>query len=147
MSIEERFWSKVDQGKSSDCWMWTGAILDCGYGEFKASSQHNTVVRSHRYAWQLTHGAIPFGLCVMHECDNRGCVNPNHLKIGTQGENIRDMVAKGRHRRTEVKLTFKDAEIIRKLYGTGEFTQKELGELYGVTKSQINHVVNYRRWN
>src|SRR3989442_111886 len=87
-----RFWAKVD--KSSDCWIWTGALSQRGYGEFSVLS--GSWVLAHRFSWQLHFGAIPVGLCVCHACDNRTCVNPSHLWLGTHTANMKDKQVKGR---------------------------------------------------
>lgn len=87
----DRFWSKVD--KSGDCWIWTGS-LNRGYGQFHPTSI--STVRATHYAWMLSGGTIPVGMCLCHRCDNPSCVNPDHLWIGTRGENNRDKMLKGR---------------------------------------------------
>jgi len=86
------YWAKVD--KSSDCWLWTASLV-CGYGSFRFNGRTH---RAHRLSWILQHGAIPSGKHVLHKCDTPACVNPSHLFLGGQLENMRDMVAKGRWR-------------------------------------------------
>lgn len=108
--IEPRFWAKVD--KSGDCWIWTGGKLPQGYGCFGVV--HGVTRRAHRVAWELAAGAIPPGLSVLHACDNPSCVRNDeegqyeidgilcprrgHLWLGTQDQNLADMVRKGRWR-------------------------------------------------
>lgn len=87
-----RFWAKVN--KSGDCWLWTANSGRRGYGRF---GYNGRTQQAHRVAWQLTHGPIKDGLCVCHSCDVPACVNPAHLWLGTQDENVSDRDKKGRH--------------------------------------------------
>ena len=90
----ERFWSHVIRSGSLECWWWTGASANAGYGAFRIGGR---TVKAHRWLWEQRHGSIPEGINILHHCDNTSCVNPNHLFSGTQADNVHDMMAKGRH--------------------------------------------------
>ena len=87
-----RLWSRVL--KTDGCWIWRGAVNERGYGKVAIRGMRYT----HRVAWEVTHGPIPEGLCVLHRCDHPPCCRPDHLFLGTRAENIADCVAKGRQR-------------------------------------------------
>lgn len=89
-----RFWNKVAIKSSSECWIWQGAkFRDQGYGRIIINYKD---VRAHRVSWELVNGPIPSGLLICHHCDNRLCVNPKHLFLGTHKDNNQDCVNKGR---------------------------------------------------
>lgn len=97
LPLEQRFWSKVKKGKPDECWDWVGGCRPGGYGNIMVFRNGKKVMaQAHRVVWALTRGTIPKGLHVLHRCDRRRCVNPQHLFLGTAGDNIRDAVAKGR---------------------------------------------------
>ena len=95
----ERFWAKVDTRSSDECWNWTAYIKpDTGYGQFRLGGRLSKRLPAHVVAYILVKGNVPAGKVVMHTCDNTVCCNPSHLKVGTQKENVDDMLAKGRGR-------------------------------------------------
>lgn len=148
----ERFWEKVDKRGPDECWEWQAHIIrGTGYGQFWTGVEDTT---AHRAAWTITKGPIEDGMYVLHKCDNRRCVNPNHLFIGTAFDNVRDMVRKGRHRNGNArgeeignsKLTQNQvAEIINRYTGKhGE--QSALAREYGVSQAEIWRIVRRLVW-
>lgn len=101
--VATRFWAKVE--KTDGCWLWRASLNGNGYGQFaltavrlpngKMPPGHMRIAS--RVAWELENGPIPAGMSVLHHCDNRRCVRPDHLFIGTQSDNMRDAFQKGRH--------------------------------------------------
>lgn len=104
-NFAERFRAHVDKTGPDGCWSWTGTTNGDGRGRVHVrfeggckDGKRGKRVRAYAYAiaWQLANGDLPEGATVCHHCDNPNCVNPEHLFIGTQTDNIRDMYAKGR---------------------------------------------------
>lgn len=112
-SVEHSFFSKIDQSK--ECWEWKASFLNNRYGAFYDGTR---IVSAHRYSFELHNGEIPQGKVIMHSCDNTKCVNPDHLVLGTQKENIHDMIKKGRANYSGVviarKVRLSNIEIERK---------------------------------
>ena len=146
-----RFWSKVDKspglGPDGDCWEWTACILSTGYGQFSA---HGGCYSTHRVSFSLMIGPIPKGLCVLHRCDNRRCVNPSHLWAGTHADNGDDCTEKGRRLKgsshQNSKLTERQVMDIRLAYCPYKITHRCLGKKYGVDASLVWQIVNYKIW-
>jgi hypothetical protein len=148
-----RFWSKVNQNGpvhpilKTKCWLWVANENGKGYGGFKLNGK---MTSAHRASWLIHHGREATA-CVLHKCDNRRCVNPDHLFEGTAQDNANDMVQKGRSTVGEVnpasKLNKKDVTEIRKLYSTGNHSQRELAGIYGVSQMQISYVTRRKQWN
>lgn len=92
-TARDRFWTHV--AKSSGCWNWRSSLTSSGYGQFQWRGRCRA---AHRVSWEFFRGPIPEGLWVLHKCDNRLCVNPDHLYLGTVIENNADIMARGRHR-------------------------------------------------
>lgn len=89
-TLAARFEAKCVPVTESGCWLWMGVIHASGYGHYNGK-------KAHRLSWELHNGSIPDGMCICHKCDVPSCVNPNHLFLGTQGDNVRDAWTKGRH--------------------------------------------------
>jgi hypothetical protein len=145
---EARFWSKIERGGDDECWLWISGTDPYGYGRFKFGGQYFV---AHRFAWRLSFGEIPEGLCACHACDVRRCCNPAHLFLGTRADNTRDMVEKGRQARGErtgnSKLDADSVREIRGLYADGRYTQEVLGQRFGVSRRLISAIVNHERWS
>jgi hypothetical protein len=93
--VHLRFWRFVTPADSEECWIWSGSKDPRGYGTLSAESG-SSPIKAYRLAYEMRHGPIPDGLVVRHKCDNPSCVNPDHLEVGTQKDNVRDMVERGR---------------------------------------------------
>jgi len=145
----QRFWSHVT--KSDDCWLWKTGCTPAGYGE---TFHGGTVLYTHRVSWELAYGPIPDGLSVCHHCDVRHCVRPDHLFVGTQLDNIRDMWAKGRHdplpiyhgeQNANSKLTENDIRSLRAARAAGA-RPKDLAIIYGIDRHNVWAICTRKAW-
>jgi HNH endonuclease len=143
MTILERFNIKWTVDVHNGCWLWTAFLTCKGYGQFKINGK---LLQAHRASWILHYGEIPDSLQVLHSCDNRNCVNPNHLFLGTDADNKADAVAKGRYasgeRNSGAKLTEEQVAEIR----MSTLSQRELAQLYDVNISTIQGIKVNRSW-
>lgn len=155
-TVRERFIDKVDKLSSvNGCWLWTGNVTSSGYGKVGLGSTSSGDVLAHRLSWELVNNKpVPKGMYVLHHCDNPLCVNPNHLFVGSQADNIQDMLAKGRcrhpnpargERNGNSKLTESQVIDIRVLLASGK-SALSIGKLYGVCHSTILDIRNRVIW-
>ena len=155
----EDFWASVDRSAGPDgCWPWTKSLTTDGYGHCFFMGEQ----LAHRIAYKLMVGEIPKGQCVLHKCDNRPCCNPKDLFTGTRLLNNLDRDQKGRAARGDkhgsrtrpecrprgekhacAKLTDYQVDEIRKLYATGGYTHRALGELFGVSHTVVGTVLRF----
>ena len=152
-SLKRRFWAKV--AKSDGCWEWTAEIGYKGYGRFCLwSLGKRSTVAAHRVAWELTSGPIPVGLMVCHRCDNRKCVRPDHLFLGTNQDNMTDMKNKGRSRGASLvgesnpasRLTAEIVRTIRAEHSGQVGDNRALAKKYDVSHKTISKIVLRQRW-
>lgn len=138
----------------SGCWLWQGYKDACGYGRFRTDAG---CVLAHRWIWQHRIGEIPEGSHVLHRCDVRNCVNPKHLFLGSNADNVADRVSKGRSARGETIARHKRGERnpncrftsvvvkeMRSLY-RGGWTQEQIARKFGTTQHNVSRIVNRKR--
>jgi hypothetical protein len=169
LGLYQRFESKFIPEPNSGCWLWTGAFVPDGYGSMFVGLDDLRYSKAHRVSWILHRGAIGGGLQVLHRCDNRACVNPDHLFIGDNAANVADRVKKGRSAtgranarwidgRTAIR---KDPIILRgELVGNSKLTaadvvsiradatrsQRQIAEIYGVAQTLISAIKRRKVW-
>lgn len=146
-ATQKRFWNHVRI--ADGCWEWFGGKDRGGYGILHSPNPERRRLLAHRVSWELHRGAIPAGMFVLHTCDNRSCVNPAHLFLGTHASNMRDMTAKGRQasgvRHSQAKLTDEAVLEIRAKRANGT-TQPALAALYGVSQTTISRICQRVLW-
>lgn len=142
------FWGRVQ--KSDGCWEWQGRRDHGGYGRFDVGPRGaNKPLLAHRISWEMANGPIADGLHVCHKCDNPPCVNPAHLFLGTNADNVADAVRKRRHTFGETKhfakLTEADVLSIRARRASGEELQ-HIANDHGVTASTVSNIALRKSW-
>lgn len=179
-NLRTRFWSKVDKnGPEPDqavpqyaglgaCWLWTAACNSHGYGQLGIAGMG--MQSAHRLSYQLCVGEIPHtesahGTCVLHKCDNPLCVNPAHLRLGSNRENIQDAAAKQRMRKGDTHpariysghilrgeravgsiVTTAQVKELRMMHAAKRHTQKALALIFGIKVGHVNDIVRRRTW-
>lgn len=143
----ERFLSKVKK-TDSGCWEWSAGKFQNGYGQFCVK---NKTTKAHRYSYLQFNGEIPENMLVCHKCDNKGCVNPEHLFLGTHSDNMQDMLSKNRQVRLfgeshfNSKLTNDIVYKIRDLYKKN-VKQVDIAGMFNIDKRLVNLIVLRKRW-
>ena len=153
----EKIWDYIDMGEPDVCWVWLRGRRSDGYGILYLPGGKQ--VRAHRLSYELSSGKIPDGLFVLHKCDNPPCCNPNHLFIGTQADNLRDMIEKGRRGKTGYKpgsqigeknygskLTEEDIREIRFYLGSG-ISHESISIMFDVSRGLITQINTGKIWN
>jgi len=132
------------------CWEWAKCRDQNGYGRIQHDGRSQV---AHRIAWELWVGPIPEGKCILHKCDNPSCINPDHLFVGTQLDNIADMNAKGRHGKfvhesessPGAKLKWPEVREIRRRCANGELIYMVAND-YGVSKTTVGYIIRRQTW-
>lgn len=146
-NTENDFWKKVDTTyNDSGCWIWMGKPKKSGYGVMRFNGKYEL---SHRISWLIHFGVIPNNLWVLHHCDNKLCVNPNHLFLGTIIDNDKDRYNKSREAKGEnhgnSKFSNDDILKIRRMRIDGH-SYAEIGQLFGSNKGHIQKICLHKIW-
>lgn len=141
----ERFWKYVI--KSDYCWNWNGFKNEFGYGRMSVGRIMHV---AHRISWTIYFGHIPQDKRVLHQCDNRACVNPFHLFLGTQKDNMHDCIDKHRMKmgedRPAAKLTEQEVRDIRKYFSVFGVRKCQLARRYGISDCEIHQIIAGTKW-
>lgn len=145
MTLEERFITKIH--KTASCWNWIAGKGWNGYGRFKFQGK---MIKAHRFSYLLYIGDIPENMLILHSCNNRACVNPEHLLLGNHTQNMQHRQESNRQvqgeKHHQAKLTDKKVKEIRKLYSSQKISQKKLSEKYNIGTTQISRIINNQNW-
>lgn len=155
LPFEQRLWRHIERRGPDECWPWTGSTKIGGYGTLSRGGAAGKFVRAHRAVWEQFNGPIPqsrdyHGAVVMHRCDNRACCNPTHLVLGTQAQNVRDMVAKGRNYvirlRGESNPRARLTDVLVRLFRTSQKSCTELAREHGCCPSTVSLIRRRKTW-
>lgn len=147
---QQAFWNYATPGKPDDCWLWQGYTEKNGYGRARFRGKRYA---AHRLGWELHFGPIPEGMNVLHKCDVRNCINPQHWFLGTAKDNMQDKMSKGRgkgmfkkgetHPNTKINKTV--VIDIRKQFSQGQKVTA-IAKRLGISYSIVWHIVHYHSW-
>ena len=138
--LKDRFWCHVDMQGPNQCWPWTRRLDPKGYG--RTTDDNRKGAFAHRAAYMLTNGPIPDGLVIRHSCDNPACCNPKHLDVGTQADNIMDMLVRQRHTPTKIPL---DIAWKMREDSIAGLPTKDIAQKYGFERSTIKQLMRRGR--
>ncbi len=146
-TVIERFFDKIELIPFSSCWYWMGHLDKDGYGSMKIKKK---VVRAHRYSYAVHNGPILDGRIIMHSCDNPSCVNPSHLSAGTNAENSRDMVKKGRtnapYGESAHNSKLKNTDVIKIKELSVALSQSKIARIFCIDQSSVSRIISGKRW-
>lgn len=148
--LQERFDSKYEVVTESGCWIWTAGSDKDGYGTFW---KDGTTKRAHRVSYELHKTKIPEDMLVCHKCDTPSCVNPDHLFVGTNSDNMKDRSIKNRNRDQKgekhnmCKLTESEVLELRDLLSNSPYTQRVIADKYGISYPHISDIKLRRSWS
>ena len=141
-----RFNKKYTQAEPEECWIWNASVDGKGYGQINAGCRGAKMLRAHRVSYEVFIGEIPHGLCVLHKCDTPRCVNPSHLFLGTQKDNVKDCWDKGRRTNNTIgekhwkcKLSDNDIIEIRSLLNDG-LKQVQIAERFNMSQAHVSKI-------
>lgn len=146
---KKSFFDKTFPEPNTGCWLWAGAIMTGGYGFMKYNSD---IKSAHRFSFFIHNNDFNPSLCVLHKCDVRCCVNPDHLFQGTYSDNAKDRESKKRGNlkhgihNGRAKLTDEKVKELRLKWSTGEYSQRQLAKEYGVDQAKVWSVLHNKSW-
>ena len=143
-----RFHEKWTRNPDNGCWEWTASLNSNGYGQIKRPGERRQFIAP-RLSYMIHYGDIPEGMYVLHTCDNRKCVKPTHLFLGSADDNAKDMKSKGRHTHGTTghdhKINDDIARHIHRMAGEG-VAQSEIGRIVGLSQSTVWKILTGKRW-
>ena len=150
-SFSERLWEKIRKGNPEECWSWIASKSYKGYGRI---GRNGKVRWAHREVYKDKIGSIPDNMCVCHCCDNPSCCNPKHLFLGTNADNVKDKVKKGRchtynnegEKNGMAKLSAETVRNIRRMYATGNYRQRDIMKMFGIGRHHVYQIVHNKLW-